>query len=69
MHFRKTCAALQIDANNSNNLLNEPVTSSKSSVKDGQYVTLVQSGARPICHGKSTHHIQISTTRNGGPRN
>lgn len=31
----------------------------KSSVKDGQYVTLVQSGAQPIWRRHSTHHIQV----------
>ncbi|OIT40168.1 PREDICTED: pyruvate kinase isozyme G, chloroplastic [Nicotiana attenuata] len=32
---------------------------SKSLVKDGQYVTLVQSGAQPIWRRHSTHHIQV----------
>ncbi|MFS7924055.1 putative pyruvate kinase [Helianthus anomalus] len=31
----------------------------KSLVKEGQYVTLVQSGAQPIWRQESTHHIQV----------
>ncbi|KAJ8568329.1 hypothetical protein K7X08_027862 [Anisodus acutangulus] len=31
----------------------------KSLVKDGQFVTLVQSGAQPIWRRHSTHHIQV----------
>lgn len=31
----------------------------KSLVNDGQYVTLVQSGAQPIWRRHSTHHIQV----------
>ncbi|KAI3756468.1 hypothetical protein L1987_56289 [Smallanthus sonchifolius] len=31
----------------------------KSLVKEGQYVTLVQSGAQPIWRKESTHHIQV----------
>ncbi|KAL3497708.1 hypothetical protein ACH5RR_040440 [Cinchona calisaya] len=32
---------------------------SKSLVKEGQYITLVQSGAQPIWRRESTHHIQV----------
>lgn len=32
---------------------------SKNLLKDGQYVTLVQSGAQPIWRRHSTHHIQV----------
>ncbi|XP_076928043.1 pyruvate kinase isozyme G, chloroplastic-like [Bidens hawaiensis] len=31
----------------------------KSLVKEGQYITLVQSGAQPIWRQESTHHIQV----------
>nr|GFA14036.1 pyruvate kinase isozyme G, chloroplastic [Tanacetum cinerariifolium]GFA68141.1 pyruvate kinase isozyme G, chloroplastic [Tanacetum cinerariifolium] len=31
----------------------------KNLVKEGQYVTLVQSGAQPIWRQESTHHIQV----------
>jgi len=32
---------------------------SKSLLKEGEYVTLVQSGAQPIWRRESTHHIQV----------
>ncbi|KAJ6712032.1 PLASTIDIAL PYRUVATE KINASE 3 CHLOROPLASTIC [Salix purpurea] len=31
----------------------------KGQLKEGQHVTLVQSGAQPIWRRKSTHHIQV----------
>ena len=35
------------------------VLQSKQLVKEGQHVTLVQSGAQPIWREESTHHIQV----------
>ncbi|XP_071687035.1 pyruvate kinase isozyme G, chloroplastic-like [Rutidosis leptorrhynchoides] len=35
----------------------------KSLVKEGQYVTLVQSGAQPIWRKESTHHIQVRVVK------
>lgn len=36
---------------------------SKGLVDEGQYVTLVQSGAQPIWREESTHHIQVRQVR------
>lgn len=32
---------------------------SKNLIKEGEYVTLVQSGAQPIWRRESSHHIQV----------
>ncbi|PIN07764.1 Pyruvate kinase [Handroanthus impetiginosus] len=37
---------------------------SKGMVVEGQYVTLVQSGAQPIWRRESTHHIQVRKVQN-----
>ncbi|KAE8727021.1 Pyruvate kinase isozyme G [Hibiscus syriacus] len=56
--YRKNDACLPLAGTPRDGLSNIPRVD-ENLVTEGESVTLVQSGARPICHHESTHHIQV----------